>query len=62
MSEQNMSHCRVGVLLGGLTRGNHVTVLEFHGLGTCCTELSTHNHLIVKQLCLEKKKVSEKNN
>ena len=45
LSQQNMFDCGVDVFLGSLTRANHVTVLEFHGFGTCCTKLSSYNDL-----------------
>lgn len=45
LPQENMSHCRVNVLIHRLTRRNHVTVLELHGFGTLSPQLPTDNYL-----------------
>ena len=40
-----MAHGTVHVVLDGLAAGDHVAVLELHGLGALCAQLARHDHL-----------------
>lgn len=46
LSQKNMSHSWVDIFFNRLTRRNHVSILELHGLRTLCPKFSTHNNLL----------------
>ena len=45
LSKKNMPNSWINILFNRLARGYHVPILEFHGFGTLCPKLSTHNNL-----------------
>merc|ERR1719198_1397893 len=45
LTHEHMTACGLDVMLLGLTRGNKVSVFEFHDLSTLCAQLSTDDHL-----------------
>mmetsp|Transcript_19288 Transcript_19288/g.34854 ORF Transcript_19288/g.34854 Transcript_19288/m.34854 type:complete len:330 (-) Transcript_19288:81-1070(-) len=45
LPQGNMTHSHIGVNLGSMTRLDHVSIAEFHGLGTLSSKLSRNDHL-----------------
>lgn len=45
LPQHNVANSNVQIVSAGLARGNHVAVLELHGLGTLSAELSGDYHL-----------------
>jgi hypothetical protein len=45
LSKKNMPNSCINIFFNRLARGYHVPILKFHGFGTLCPKLSTHNNL-----------------
>jgi hypothetical protein len=59
LPKENMPDSRVNVLINRLTGGDHVPILEFHGLGTLSPQFSTYNNLKLQiQLLDYRKKIN----
>ena len=45
LSQKNMPHSTINILVNRMAGRNHIPVLELHGFSTLCPKLPTHNDL-----------------
>jgi hypothetical protein len=45
LSEKNMPHSSIDILVDWMAGRDHIPILELHGFSTLCPKLPTHNDL-----------------